>query len=111
VIRLITLFLMLLFLSLFAYANHEENFALAFFWGIRFQPIPLSTLLMGVFFAGILTAASLMLPGWLQALLAQRRQKKRVESLEREIDRLRADLASEENSQGHHIDHDTLDDV
>ncbi len=88
-IRLIFLFFMIAFFALFATANPQEVVP-TFYGGLHFQAIPLGHLVIGAALLGAGAMAGLLFPGWMGALLKQRKQTQRIEHLEKEIDRLQS---------------------
>lgn len=90
-IRLIILTLTLFFMFLFAFINQDVKAQITFLWGGHSQPIPLYFLVIGSFLIGALLAVIMTFPGWVKLKLERRRLERRIERLEGDLDRIRAE--------------------
>ncbi len=89
-IRLIFLAAILSLLAAFSFFNHEEKISIVLFFGNVSKKISPATLAVSAFVAGMLLSACITAPSWIKVLLKQRRQMKRIEQLEEELDKTRA---------------------
>lgn len=89
-IRLFFILSLLAFVGAAGYVNQEQMVSLHFFDWIETRPIKLYVIAAITFFIGFLIAALLFIPSWMNALLAKRKAKKRIEQLEIDIDRIRS---------------------
>jgi len=84
---------MLIVLGLLAgvgYLNQEQVVSLHFFSGMQTDPIPLYWIGLSTFLLGLLLGTLWVGPGWLRSALARRKQSKRIEELEIDLDRIRS---------------------
>lgn len=86
--RLCLIILVVGLFILFALANQETVGGLRLGPGLRVGPIPASLLILGVFTAGMLLSLVITFPGWLRMRIAIKRQRKTIQTLEEELDRL-----------------------
>jgi len=72
------------------YLNQEQVVSLHFFGGMQTHPVPLYWIGLATFLLGLLLGALWVGPGWLRSALARRKQAKRIEQLEIDLDRIRS---------------------
>ena len=73
---------------LFAWANRDTEVVLRLVPGLRVGPISVSLLILGVLTAGMFLSLAIAFPGWLRTRIALKRQRKTIQTLEEELDRL-----------------------
>lgn len=73
-----------------AYFNQEQVISLHFFSGMKTNPIPIYLIGLTTFLLGLLFGTLWVGPGWLRSVLARRKQAKRIEQLEIDLDRIRS---------------------
>jgi uncharacterized integral membrane protein len=95
-IRLILFIIVVLLLFTLSLTNAQDLVTIRYFWGWESQPIRIDLLILGSFLAGTLLAMIFLLPGWIGMKLAARRNRRTIEQLEAERDRLRSQQLGEE---------------
>ncbi|MFQ5596935.1 MAG: LapA family protein [Nitrospiria bacterium] len=92
------LFILIVFALLFAagYTNQEQMITLHFFGGMETNPLKVYWIATVTFLIGFFFAALFFCPGWIRSVLARRKQSKRIEQLEMDLDRVRASSLKEE---------------
>ena len=73
----------------FILKNTDQTVALRFFFGMQTSPIPIYQLVAGAFIVGMLLAGILVFPEWIRLRLEVRRQRKALQRIEEEMDRIR----------------------
>lgn len=90
-IRLIFTIIVIFALFGFAYTNQTETASLFLFWGVNTEPIAVYLIVIASFLFGAVFAALMTFPGWIKLKLERRRQAKRIEQLEADLDRIRTE--------------------
>ncbi len=90
-IRLLFMIFVSVFLIGALFTNQEQLISLHFFWGMETHPIPLYVIVLGAFLTGLLFAVLIFVPGWIRSMLDRRKKSKRIEELEIDLDRIRAE--------------------
>jgi uncharacterized integral membrane protein len=75
----------------FSYSNQDQTISLSLFWRMDTGPIPVYVVVITSFLFGTVFALMISFPGWIRSLIEQRRQNKRIEQLEIDLDRVRSD--------------------
>ena len=84
------LFILILTLGFtFMLKNTEPQVTLQYFFGMETSPIPVYHLVTGAFITGMLLAGVLVFPEWLRLRLEVRRQRKAIQRIEEEMERIR----------------------
>ncbi len=78
------------------YLNQDLTVSLQFFGGMETVPFRLYFIAIGIFLLGFLLSTFYFFPGWIRSILAGRKQSKRIEQLEIDLDRIRSAAAKEE---------------
>ncbi len=100
-IRLLFILMVLALFGAAGYANQEQMISLHFFDWIQTNPVKLYVIAAITFFVGFLISALLFCPSWMNALLAKRKLKKRIEQLEMDLDRIRSLALREKDSSSY----------
>ncbi len=90
-VRLILMILVICALFGFAYSNQSQTISLSLFWQMDTGPLPVYVVVIASFLFGTIFALMMSFPGWIRSLIAQRRQSKRIEQLEIDLDRVRSE--------------------
>ena len=98
-IRLILFIIVILVLFTLSLTNAQEQVTIRYFWGWTSQPIRIDLLILGSFLAGTLLTMIIILPGWIGMKLALRRNRRTIEQLEADRDRLHAQQLGEEQGK------------
>lgn len=77
----------------FALANQHTEVTLAVGPGLRVGPMPVFLLVLGIFGAGILVSLLITFPGWLRMRITMKRQRKTIQTMEEELNRLTTPLS------------------
>jgi len=80
-----------------AFLNQDQAISLHFFGGMETTPLPVFLISTSTFVIGFLLATLYFFPGWIRSILAGRKQSKRIEQLEIDLDRIRSAAAKEES--------------
>jgi uncharacterized integral membrane protein len=89
-IRLILLMIVIILYFTFVLYNMEEKIALKYILGLSTQPLPVYFLILGSVIIGMLLAGILVLPGWIRMRVEMRRQRRTLDQMEQELNRLAA---------------------
>ena len=89
-IRFIFILLVFTLLAGVGYLNRDQMITLHFFGGMETHPFPLYLVGIATFLVGLLIGGLLVGPGWVRSILARRKQAKRIEQLEIDLDRIRS---------------------
>lgn len=89
--RLIFMILVIFALFGFAYTNQVETASLHLFWGVETEPVAVYLIVIASFLIGAMFAVLMTFPGWIRLKLERRRQSKRIEQLETELDHVRSE--------------------
>lgn len=89
-IRILFMLIVIVLLGGAAYTNQEQVVSLHFFGGMETNPIRLYIIATATFLIGLLFGALCFFPGWIRSILALRKQSKRIEQLEIDLDRIRS---------------------
>ncbi|HIE64282.1 MAG: LapA family protein [Nitrospira sp.] len=90
-VRLILMILVICGLFGFAYSNQDQTISLSIFWQMDTGPLPVYVIVIASFLFGTIFALMMSFPGWLRSMIEQRRQGKRIEQLEIDLDRIRSE--------------------
>jgi uncharacterized membrane protein YciS (DUF1049 family) len=91
-IRLIFLLIVIILYFTFVLYNMEENIVLKYALGLSTQPLPVYFVVLGSIIVGLFLAGVLVIPGWIRMRVEMRRQRRTIEQMEQELNRL-ADMA------------------
>ncbi|MFQ5781140.1 MAG: lipopolysaccharide assembly protein LapA domain-containing protein [Nitrospiria bacterium] len=91
-IRLIFMILVIFALFGFAYTNQDQTISLSIFWQTQIGPVPVYVVVIASFLFGAVFAMLMTFPGWIKSMIDQRRQSKRIEQLEIDLDRVRSEV-------------------
>ncbi len=94
---LMTLFVLICLLAV-GYTNQEQMVSLHFFGGMETNPMRLYLIGTTTFVVGFLLSTLLFFPAWIRAILDRRKQSKRIEKLEIDLDRIRSETVKAESS-------------
>jgi len=89
-IRLILLLIVIILYFTFVLYNMEENIALKYALGLSTQPLPVYLVVLGSIMVGMFLAGVLVFPGWIRMRVEMRRQRRTIEQMEQELNRLAA---------------------
>ena len=87
-IRLLLLLLVIILYLTFVIYNLEERVVLNYVLGLSTQPLPIYLLILGSLIIGMILAAVLTLPGWIRMRMEMRRQRRTINQMEQELNRL-----------------------
>jgi uncharacterized membrane protein YciS (DUF1049 family) len=87
-IRLLILLVVIVLYFTFVIYNMEEKITLKYVMGLATQPLPVYLLVLGSLLAGMVLASILVLPGWIRMRMEMRRQRRTIEQMEYELNRL-----------------------
>lgn len=90
-VRLILMILVICALFGFAYSNQDQTIGLSLFWQVETGPLPVYVVVIASFLFGTIFALMMSFPGWLRSMINQRRQSKRIEQLEIDLDLVRSE--------------------
>lgn len=88
-IRALIFVLVLLAAFTFMIENTEQEVSIRYLMGYATPPIPVYQLVAGAFITGMLLTGLLLFPEWIRMRLEIRRQRKSLQRIEDEMDRLR----------------------
>jgi uncharacterized integral membrane protein len=94
-IRLLLVFLIIVFYLILVIYNTEEQVILKYALGYSTQPLPIYLVILVSFLVGMFLAAMLTLPGWIHTRIDLRKQRRTIEQMDRELNRL-ATISSRE---------------
>ncbi|MFQ5580472.1 MAG: LapA family protein [Nitrospiria bacterium] len=90
-VRLILTILVICALFGFSYSNQDQTISLSIFWRMNTGPLPVYVVVVASFLFGTIFALMISFPGWIRSMIDQRRQSKRIEQLEIDLDRVRSE--------------------
>lgn len=94
-IRLWFLLAVFVLYLIFVVYNQEEKISLHYPLGLSTPPLPIHLVILGAVIAGLLLSLFLALPPWLQLKGQIRRQRRAIQDMEAELDRLLPDRPEE----------------
>ena len=89
-LRFIFMMIVLGLLAGVGYLNQEQLISLHFFGGMKTDAMPFYLISLTTFLLGLLLGILWVGPAWLRSVLARRKQAKRIEQLEIDLDRIRS---------------------
>jgi uncharacterized integral membrane protein len=90
--RVILIGILLLLSLAFVLQNQEQEVTLRYFFGLLEASTPIYQPIMAGFVVGLLVAAILLFPPWVQARIKLRRKTKALQQAEVDLERLRQSL-------------------
>lgn len=97
-IRLLLLLLVIILYLTFVIYNLEERVVLNYVLGLSTQPLPVYLLILGSLIIGMILAAVLTVPGWIRMRMEMRRQRRTINQMEQELNRLASMAPNRPNS-------------
>ncbi|HUK57391.1 MAG TPA: LapA family protein [Nitrospiria bacterium] len=88
-IRILILILVLAGAFTFMIENTEQTVQIRYLLGYSTPPLPVYQLVAGAFIGGMLLTGLLIFPEWIRMRLELRRQRKALQRIEEQMDRLR----------------------
>jgi uncharacterized integral membrane protein len=88
--RLILLLIVIILYFTFVLYNLEEKTVLKYALGLSTQPMPVYLLILGSIMIGMFLAGVLVFPNWIRMRVEMRRQRRTIEQMEQELNRLAA---------------------
>ena len=88
-IRILILILVLAGTFTFMIENTEQTVQIRYLLGYSTPPLPVYQLVAGAFIGGMLLTGLLIFPEWIRMRLELRRQRKALQRIEEQMDRLR----------------------
>jgi len=87
-IRLLIILLVIILYFTFVIYNMEDRIILKYMLGLTTQPLPVYLVILGSLVIGMFLAGVLTLPGWVRLRIEMRRQRKTIEQMDHELNRL-----------------------
>ena len=97
-IRLLLLLLVIILYLTFVIYNLEDRVVLNYVLGLSTQPLPVYLLILGSLILGMILAGVLTLPGWIRMRMEMRRQRRTIDQMEQELNRLASMAPNRPNS-------------
>ena len=94
-IRLSFFLLIVVLYLIFVVYNQEESVTLKYAMSLSTQPLPIHVIILGSVVVGLFLGAVLALPAWFSLRSHIRRQRRTIEQMDEELDRIAPSIRSE----------------
>jgi uncharacterized membrane protein YciS (DUF1049 family) len=86
--RLVFLLVVIILYFILVVYNMEDKIVLKYALGLSTEPLPVYLLILASLVFGMILTGVMTLPGWIRLRMEMRRQRRKIEQMEQEINRL-----------------------